>query len=61
MSSDIAEYCPTLCSRIWAELDIVPLVLRSDAVTDANWTSSEPGTEKTLDEQAESVARKCLT
>lgn len=47
---------PTLCSRLWLELDIVPIVMRPD----------DEHKEKTfwdvkrVDEQADSMARKCI-
>jgi alpha,alpha-trehalose phosphorylase (configuration-retaining) len=50
-----------LCSRLWAELDIVPITLRrdqghvsSEAQSSFNWDS------KCVDEQADSMARKCI-
>jgi glycosyltransferase involved in cell wall biosynthesis len=47
---------PTLCSRLWLEVDIVPIVMRPD----------DDHKEKTfwdvkrVDEQADSMARKCI-
>ena len=47
---------PNLCSRLWLELDIVPIVMRPD----------DEHKEKTfwdvkrVDEQADSMARKCI-
>ncbi|KAJ5589891.1 hypothetical protein N7450_003863 [Penicillium hetheringtonii] len=29
MSTELCERCPDLCSRLWAELDIIPIVLRN--------------------------------
>lgn len=42
---------PRLCSRLWAELDIIPIVFQSD---------SSQGSYPDVDELADSVARKCL-
>ncbi|KAL1954844.1 hypothetical protein VTO42DRAFT_532 [Malbranchea cinnamomea] len=61
MSVDLEMRCPRLCSRIWAELDIVPLVLHGKGIHSVGWINRELWTVKTLDEQAESVARKCIT
>ena len=61
LSDVLARHCPHLCSRIWLELDIVPLVLHGKGVHSVGWINTEMWTEKTLDEQAESVARKCIT
>ncbi|KAK4466136.1 family 4 putative glycosyltransferase [Cladorrhinum samala] len=47
---------PTLCSRLWLELDIVPIVMRPDDEHKAKsfWDV------KRVDEQADSMARKCI-
>lgn len=60
----VADRCPGLCSRLWAELDILPLVLPESSLTD-RYTSRDPtaaqkGDPKTIDEQAESMSRKCV-
>lgn len=57
--SSLVERCPTLCARIWAELDIVPIVLRekNKALEEPRRTSWEA---RGVDEQAESMARKCI-
>ncbi|GLA93918.1 hypothetical protein AtubIFM57143_000771 [Aspergillus tubingensis] len=57
--------CPSLCSRLWSELDIVPLVLDhkdrerqhndpGELTTFAGWHKKE------LDERADSMVRKCI-
>jgi hypothetical protein len=57
---NLTKLAPLLSSRLWAELDIVPISLRS---------REEPGTgskhdsfwdKKSVDEQADSMARKCI-
>uniref|UniRef100_L2G0U6 Clock-controlled gene-9 protein n=1 Tax=Colletotrichum fructicola (strain Nara gc5) TaxID=1213859 RepID=L2G0U6_COLFN len=47
---------PTLCSRLWLDLDIVPVVLRPDDEhkEQSFWDI------KRVDEQADSMARKCI-
>jgi hypothetical protein len=47
---------PSLCSRLWLELDIVPIVMRPDAEHKERsfWDV------KQVDEQADSMARKCI-
>ncbi|WEW56353.1 glucosyltransferase [Emydomyces testavorans] len=58
---NLAVHCPRLCPRLWSELDIVPLVLHGKGVHSVGWINTELWNTKTLDEQAESVARKCIT
>jgi hypothetical protein len=70
MPSHVAEHCPTLCSRLWAELDIIPLVLSESALLDRIGLGQSIDTrglgtagvwdQKTVDEQAESMGRKCV-
>lgn len=48
---------PTLCSRLWLELDIVPIVIQQPHEHTERislWLS------KRVDEQADSMARKCI-
>ncbi|SCO84437.1 probable CCG-9 trehalose synthase (clock-controlled gene-9) [Fusarium oxysporum] len=47
---------PSLCSRLWLDLDIVPIVLRPDSEEREKsfWDV------KRVDEQADSMARKCV-
>ncbi|KAJ5616217.1 hypothetical protein N7537_001331 [Penicillium hordei] len=67
MSEHVAKHCPRLCPRLWAELDIIPLVMSNATLTDrvsveqASKTQNpraDGWNEKTVDEQAESMARK---
>lgn len=47
---------PTLCSRLWLDMDIVPVVTRPDeGPKHANFWDI-----KRVDEQADSMARKCI-
>lgn len=67
MPEHVAKHCPRLCPRLWAELDIIPLVLSNATLIDrvsveqASETTNpraDGWNEKTVDEQAESMARK---
>ncbi|EFW99034.1 trehalose synthase [Grosmannia clavigera kw1407] len=47
---------PSLCSRLWLELDIIPIVIRPDDESkEKNFWDA-----KRVDEQADSMARKCI-
>jgi alpha,alpha-trehalose phosphorylase (configuration-retaining) len=52
----ITELSPTLCSRLWLQVDVIPLVLPQDrnAERPSFWEA------KHVDEQADSMARKCV-
>lgn len=67
MPEQVAKHCPRLCPRLWAELDIVPLVMSNATLIDrvsieqaseSRNPKSNGWDEKTIDEQAESMARK---
>jgi hypothetical protein len=58
---------PTLCCRLWLDLDIIPLVLSDDSKLGLGGEEMRYEFQKsidwelrTLDEQAESMARKCV-
>jgi alpha,alpha-trehalose phosphorylase (configuration-retaining) len=59
MPIELSERCPALCSRLWKELDIVPVVLHEseNSSRDSNET---PWKAKSVDELAESMAQKCI-
>ncbi|KAE8307234.1 UDP-Glycosyltransferase/glycogen phosphorylase [Aspergillus transmontanensis] len=60
MQAELAEKCPELCSQLWLELDIIPIVLHK-AEEHVSWGLYEQDISyKSLDEQAESIARKCI-
>lgn len=64
MPTRVAHSCPHLCPRLWAELDIIPLVLPESRLLDP-FTSRGPSDQRawdsrSIDEQAESMARKCV-
>lgn len=50
---------PNLCSRLWAELDIVPIVLESTPLIPSKQGRNQGRVN--VDELADSFARKCLT
>ncbi|CAG8086961.1 unnamed protein product [Penicillium olsonii] len=63
MPNHVADFCPRLCSRLWGELDIIPLVLPDSTLVDKYTTraSKSPAWDsKTIDEQAEAMSRKCV-
>ncbi|CAG8386994.1 unnamed protein product [Penicillium salamii] len=64
MPNHVAEFCPRLCSRLWGELDIIPLVLPDSTLVDRYTTrasiESSAWDAKTIDEQAEAMSRKCV-
>ena len=64
MPMHVADHCPQLCSRLWAELDIIPLVLPESYLMD-RYSPRAPIHEyawdsKEIDEQAEGMSRKCV-
>lgn len=52
----LRDISPSLCSRLWLELDIIPIVMRPEGSVKDNcfWES------KKVDEQADSMGRKCI-
>ncbi|KAG9256602.1 glycosyl transferase group 1 [Emericellopsis atlantica] len=50
------ELSPTLCSKLWLELDIVPIVMEPEGAS----RHSGLWNVKSLDEQADSMGRKCI-
>lgn len=64
MPTRVGHSCSHLCSRLWAELDIIPLVLPEFRLQDP-FTLRGPSDKRAwnlrgIDEQAESMARKCV-
>jgi hypothetical protein len=59
LTPSVVEACPQLPSRLWLELDIVPLVLEPHSGVD---NSSTPGAPKyrLVDEEADAVVRKAF-
>lgn len=64
MPKHVADRLPGLCSRLWAELDILCLVLPESSLNEQYPSRGPKGTRKddpkTIDEQAESMSRKCV-
>ncbi|KAH8800507.1 hypothetical protein F5884DRAFT_685789 [Xylogone sp. PMI_703] len=57
--SDLLAKCPKLCTRLWLDLDIVPLSLTPEAEAH-DGIKSEFWSVKDIDEQADSMVRKCI-
>lgn len=57
VTSDLDGHSPTLCSRLWSELDIVPIVVTSNPLLRSEKGQSIP---QRVDEIADSAARKCV-
>lgn len=58
---DLERISPSLCSKLWFELDLVPISLRPDE--EAAMRGTEDFTfwhARGVDEQADSMARKCI-
>lgn len=61
MPHHVAGKYPSLCPRLWAELDIVPLVMPEESWDRSQEFYDFPGwSMRSLDEQAESMGRKCV-
>jgi hypothetical protein len=54
LPSSLGSFGARLCSRLWLNHDIIPFVLPVE-----NWTGTVWG-RKGLDEQADSMARRCI-
>jgi hypothetical protein len=52
--SSLGSFCARLCSRLWLDHDIIPFAMPAE-----NWTGTVWG-EKGVDEQADSMARRCI-
>lgn len=62
LSKSFHVHCPSICPRLWLELDIVPILLNEEAGAERT-VGTEAVTHpkgKEIDEQAESVSRKCI-
>jgi hypothetical protein len=55
--ADLHMKSPNLCSRLWAELDITPIVVQSNELP---WTKKTEDCVVSVDELADSAARKCV-
>lgn len=57
---DLSKKSPDLCSRLWMESDIVPIVLNPVQEKNVDDETCEHWDAKSVDEQADSLARKCI-
>lgn len=55
VTAELDSVAPKLCSRLWAELDIVPIVFKGTSIL------GEDTPIENVDELADSAARKCLS
>lgn len=55
VTAELDSAAPELCSRLWAELDIVPVVFKGASILDDNTPVEN------VDELADSAARMCLS
>jgi hypothetical protein len=58
--SMLAEKCPQLCSRLWLDLDVVPISVATEQEVHGDLKDVENWDKKCVDEQADSMARKCI-
>jgi alpha,alpha-trehalose phosphorylase (configuration-retaining) len=57
----LLDRSPSLCSRLWAKLDIIPITPDSDGAQDTESLQRQTQYEsKSVEEQADSMARKCI-
>ncbi|KAI9730768.1 MAG: hypothetical protein M1818_008048 [Claussenomyces sp. TS43310] len=58
----LAQESPNLCSRLWAQMDILPVALRTSKPKKATLDGKDEKywEIKCVDEQADSMARKCI-
>jgi hypothetical protein len=56
----LANRLPQLCSRLWKELDIVPLVSWEEESSHSDGLQPTAWETKSNDELAESMARRCI-
>ncbi|KAI0145134.1 family 4 glycosyltransferase [Xylariaceae sp. FL1272] len=54
LPATLKKMSPTLCSRLWLEIDVIPIVVSVDGEEASFWDM------KNVDEQADSMARKCV-
>jgi hypothetical protein len=53
----VETLCPDVCSALWANMDVLPMVFRPDTEVPA---AGECQIAHTVDEHADSMARKCI-
>lgn len=58
---ELMRMAPKLCPRLWAELDIVPITITPGEDSHSFRGNNTPHWDmKNIDEQADSMARKCI-
>lgn len=62
VTENLHKLCPTLCTRLWLDLDMVPMVfpVRSTARAVKPSAANEPAKPRPTDEQADSAVRKLV-
>jgi hypothetical protein len=65
LPKEIYDRVPNLCSRLWTELDCIPFVMDQyrtprQRTDQGNVATFRGWNEKSLDEQADSMVRKCI-
>ncbi|POR39211.1 Trehalose synthase-like protein [Tolypocladium paradoxum] len=55
LPSTLTDVCSSLCSRLWLELDTVPIVMPAESQRKKDFWKA-----KRVDEQADSMARRCI-
>jgi hypothetical protein len=51
---------PKLCSRLWLDLDVVPISITTEQEVNGVINDTRHWDKKCVDEQADSMARKCM-
>lgn len=61
LPNELLARAPKLCSRLWLELDIVPIANLAEVENEAEAKRARAfWSAKCVDEQADSMARKCI-
>lgn len=61
LPTELLENAPKLCSRLWLDLDIVPISIVPEIEEyERRWKKRSFWNSKCVDEQADSMARKCI-
>jgi hypothetical protein len=61
MPHDVADRCPQLCSRLWHELDIVPIAFTEGVPLFVTSPIDQPKwNPRSIDELTESMSRRCV-
>ncbi|GFG25083.1 trehalose phosphorylase [Aspergillus udagawae] len=60
LPTELTEMCPRLASRLWLELDVMPLVVPQHDALGGRYEQEIPWETRDADEQAEYLAMKCV-